>query len=168
MRQREAPWLPTSPSCAGAHAHILLQRSPRPPMSAPQEQGCRESPSQHRVMCSYALPQTGHTFPASTTSVAGQVPSVPPDFGLCSPVGVSRASFAYYSCLAPLLDRDSVGNNEVGEHKTQSKCTSYNESALGFCTCVCTSCHPAPALPLPCSAHPVAAGSGDSSSSDGV
>ena len=64
--------------------------------------------------------------------MAPRIPSVPPGCRLCSPTGVSRAFFAFYSCLALLLAGDSVGNNEVGEHETQSKCTSCNESARRF------------------------------------
>lgn len=164
MRQREAPWLPTSPSCAGTHAHVLLQRSPCPPMSAPQGARMQGKP----LSTQYHVPTPCPRRDTLSLQAPPWCPSAPPGCGLCSPAGVSRASFALYSRLALLLDRDSVGNNELGEHKTQSKCTSYNESALGFCTCVCTRCYPAPALPLPRSAHPVAAGSEDSSSSDGV
>ena len=35
----------------------------------------------------------------------------------------------------------------------------------GFCACMCIGCYPAPAPLLLCPAHPMAAGSGDSSSS---
>lgn len=130
MRQRQAPWLPTSPSRACTRpAPALASPAPR---GANQSKGGGKAPLNTGVMGSYTFPWTGHPFPARTTSVAPLVPCVPQGCGVCSPVGVSRASFAFYSCLALLLAGGSVGNNEVGERETQSKCTSRNEAARRF------------------------------------
>lgn len=107
------------------------------------------------------FPWTGHPSPSHNTLVVLQIPSVPPGCRFCCPVGVPQASFAFYSCLILLPARVLIGNNEVGENETRSKCTSCWESVsvagLFLYELFCTGLWPL------CPAHPGAAGSGHSS-----
>lgn len=75
-RQREAPWLPTSPSCARTHAHVLLQRSPTAaPWGANQSKDGGKAPLSAGSWARTPFPRRGTlSLPASVA---------PP--GLCSP-----------------------------------------------------------------------------------
>lgn len=120
-RQRQAPSV--------AHMHVLLQYSPAQGCyRANQCKDTGKAPLQWEVMGLYTFPWTGHPFPAHTTLVVPQIPSVPLGCRFCCPVGVPRASFTFYSCLTLLPAGVFIGNNEAGENETPSKCTSCNES----------------------------------------
>lgn len=120
-RQRQAPLV--------AHMPVLLQHSPpRVCQRAKQSKDTGKAPLQWELMGLYTFPWTAYPFPAHTTLVVLQIPSVPPGCRFCCPVGVPHASFAFSSCLILLPARVLIGNNEVGENETQSKCTSCWES----------------------------------------